>query len=338
MLDLIAPYRSVSFIGMSKNAGKTTTLNFFINEARGNFTLGLSSIGRDGESTDRVTGTFKPRIYIYAGTIVTTAAACLKLSDATLEILEVTDINTPMGVIVISRAVTDGYIELAGPSTNYQTKYVIERMFSYGADKVFVDGALSRKSFASPSVADATIMSTGAAISNNFNRIIEDTVHSYRMLTIEEYQESKIREKLFSIDSDVVLLDRNDEILFQDRMTIIGNEKMIAEKIEENTKIIYTKGAITDAFVDLLLRSLKIKSKPTIIVDDGTKIFISKSNIARLKTKGIGLYVLNAINVVGITVNPYSANDYSIDSGQITAALEKYIKIPVFDVMNRGIQ
>ena len=30
MVDIVSKYRSVSFIGMSKNAGKTTTLNFFI--------------------------------------------------------------------------------------------------------------------------------------------------------------------------------------------------------------------------------------------------------------------------------------------------------------------
>lgn len=337
MLDLIAKHRSISFIGMSKNAGKTTTLNFFINEARGKFALGLSSIGRDGETTDRVTGTYKPRIYIYSGTIVTTAAACLKLSDATLEILEVTDINTPMGAIVISRAVTDGFIELAGPSTNHQTKQVIQKMFAYGAEKVFVDGALSRKSFASPSVADATIMSTGAAISNNFTKVIEETVHSYEMLTIDSYKDEKLKQRLSELEADTVLLDQEDNILFSEERTIIGNEQTISEQITEQTKIIYTKGAITDAFVDLMLRRLKLKARPSILVDDGTKIFVSKSNIARLKAKGIGLYVLSEINVVGITVNPFSANDYSINAKQMIQALQKYIAIPIFDVMDRGM-
>lgn len=334
MLDLIAKHRSISFIGMSKNAGKTTTLNYFINKARGDLTLGLSSIGRDGETTDRVTGTYKPRIYIYSGTIVTTASACLKLSDATLEILEVTDISTPMGPIVISRAVTDGFIELAGPSTNYQTKQVIEKMFDYGADKVFVDGALSRKSFASPSVAEATILSTGAAISNNFNRVIEETVHSYQMLTIDPYPDDAMCKRLSSLGSDTMLLDRDEEIYFAEDMTIIGNEKLIAEQIHDRTKIIYTKGAVTDAFVDRLLRNNTLRSEPAILVDDGTKIFVSKSNISRLRVKGIGLYVLSAIDVVGITVNPFSANDYSIGSEQMIDALKKYIPIPIFDVMD----
>lgn len=335
MLELIEKYRSISFIGMSKNAGKTTTLNFFIDEARGKFTLGLSSIGRDGETVDRVTGTSKPKIYISAGTIVTTASACLKLSDATLEILEVTDISTPMGVIVISRAVSDGFVELAGPSTNYQTGHVIQRMFEYGADKVFVDGALSRKSFASPSVAEATIMSTGAAISSNVNRIVEDTVHSYRLLTVEKYPDESVFGALEN-SSDVVLLDQNRQSQFESQGTIIGNEKMIVEQITDTTDIIYTGGAITDVFIDLLLRNLKLKAKPTILVQDGTKLFVSAANLARLKTKGIKVCVMNEINVIALTVNPYSANEYVIGSPQMIQMLQKYIKIPIFDVMEKG--
>lgn len=335
MLSIIDAYNSISFIGMSKNAGKTTALNYFIDLARGNFTLGLSSIGRDGETIDRVTSTSKPRIYIYRGTIISTASACLRLSDATLEILEVTDINTPMGFIVIARAVTDGYIELAGPSTNYQTKFVMQRMFGYGAEKVYIDGALSRKSFASPTVAEATIMSTGAAISNNFSKIIEETLHSYNMLTVKKYENEKIRERISQISESVYIIS-DDEVIFKSESTIIGYEKEIVDKITEDTKIIYTKGAITDVLADLLLRNLKPDIKPDIIIDDGTKIFIKKENIARLKLKGINIYSLNEINVVAITVNPFSADDYSIDSKTMIQALKKYIDIPVFDVMGKG--
>ena len=335
MLDLIDEYSSVSFIGMSKNAGKTTTLNFFIDEARGRYTLGLSSIGRDGETVDRVTGTSKPRIYIYSGTLITTAAACLKLSDATLEILEITDINTPMGEVVISRAVTDGYIELAGPSTNYQTKQVVEKMFQYGAQKVFVDGALSRKSFASPSVAEATILSTGASISSNYHKIVEETLHSYELLTVDDFRDEDALKELETCGADVILLEENG-IQKQFHQTILGNEKMIIEQITEDTTVIYTKGAITDSFVDGMLRALPLKAKPSILVEDGTKYFISRSNTARLKTRGVKLFCIQPINVVGITVNPFSTNDYAVDSKKVISGLKKYINVLIFDVMDKG--
>jgi len=58
ILKLLKPYNSVSIIGMNKNVGKTTTLNHILEEARGNMSLGLTSIGRDGEELDRVTSFF----------------------------------------------------------------------------------------------------------------------------------------------------------------------------------------------------------------------------------------------------------------------------------------
>lgn len=71
LYELVAPYDSVSLIGMCKNAGKTTTLNQLIAELKRNgVSFGATSVGRDGESTDLVTNTVKPGILFYKGTIV----------------------------------------------------------------------------------------------------------------------------------------------------------------------------------------------------------------------------------------------------------------------------
>lgn len=82
LYELVAPYDSVSLIGMCKNAGKTTTLNQLIAELKRNgVSFGATSVGRDGESTDLVTNTVKPGIFVYKGTIVATAADLLKYCD-----------------------------------------------------------------------------------------------------------------------------------------------------------------------------------------------------------------------------------------------------------------
>lgn len=53
LYELVAPYDSVSLIGMCKNAGKTTTLNQLIAELKRNgVSFGATSVGRVGESTD----------------------------------------------------------------------------------------------------------------------------------------------------------------------------------------------------------------------------------------------------------------------------------------------
>ena len=82
LVSRLQQVQSMSIVGMCKNAGKTTVLNKLIaelNESR--VRLGLTSIGRDGESTDLVTRTAKPGIYVYEGTLVATAVDMFRLSD-----------------------------------------------------------------------------------------------------------------------------------------------------------------------------------------------------------------------------------------------------------------
>lgn len=63
--DLLKDYKRVSIIGMEKNVGKTTVLNQLIEDIGMKKIVGLTSIGRDGEDTDVVTNTHKPRIYVF---------------------------------------------------------------------------------------------------------------------------------------------------------------------------------------------------------------------------------------------------------------------------------
>ncbi len=67
LIDLIRENRHqvVSVVGMAKNAGKTVTLNEIINQSMESGTLlGLTSIGRDGETQDVVTCT-QNRLYMW---------------------------------------------------------------------------------------------------------------------------------------------------------------------------------------------------------------------------------------------------------------------------------
>lgn len=143
LLQLLNGVQTMSIVGMCKNAGKTTMLNWMLHHDRLQGTLGLTSIGRDGESTDVVTGTEKPGIFVREGTLIATAKDMLRLGDTTLEIMETTGIPTPLGEVVIFRARSDGNVQLAGPSITTQLKEVSRLFFEMGADKSIIDGALA---------------------------------------------------------------------------------------------------------------------------------------------------------------------------------------------------
>ena len=87
LLRQLHSVKTMSIVGMCKNAGKTTMLNWLLEQGRLQGVLGLTSIGRDGESTDVVTGTEKPGIFVREGTLIATAQDMLRLGDITKEIL-----------------------------------------------------------------------------------------------------------------------------------------------------------------------------------------------------------------------------------------------------------
>ena len=112
MREFLTGIKSLSIIGMQKNAGKTTCLNSILSEMT-DTVIGLTSIGRDGELEDSVYKVRKPSIFVTKGTIVATTTEALGNSSAEYSILVKTKMNTPMGVIYIIKVTKAGFIDLA---------------------------------------------------------------------------------------------------------------------------------------------------------------------------------------------------------------------------------
>lgn len=67
-------FKSVCIAGMSKNAGKTTVLNAFLDAFHAHGVgVAVTSIGRDGESNDVVFDVAKPEVFLKKGDIAATA-------------------------------------------------------------------------------------------------------------------------------------------------------------------------------------------------------------------------------------------------------------------------
>ena len=175
LLEILNGVKTMSIVGMCKNAGKTTMLNWMLHHDRLRGTLGLTSIGRDGESTDVVTGTEKPGIFV---------RDMLRLGDVTTEILATTGIPTPLGEVVILRARSAGNVQLAGPSITSQLREVSRMFFELGADKSIIDGALGRKSLGARAVAEGVVLCTGASYHMSMEKVVADTANIYRIMNL----------------------------------------------------------------------------------------------------------------------------------------------------------
>jgi len=182
LLNLVAPYKAISIIGLAKNVGKTTVLNHLM--ANIDKPMAITSIGRDGEDIDVVTHKEKPRIHVSAGVIVITAKRLLDASQIRYKTLLETGWSSALGEIVIIQALSNGRVQIGGPSMVNQLEELLLLLGEHELDKIFIDGALGRKSLAKPSIAEACILCTGAALSTDINEVIMQTRHAVNILSL----------------------------------------------------------------------------------------------------------------------------------------------------------
>ncbi len=317
---LLSKYYSISIIGMCKNAGKTTVLNKLVEEfsARG-LTLGLTSVGRDGESTDVVTITPKPEIFAPKGTLVATAKRLLNFGTTTNEILAATGINTPLGEVIVFRALSRGFIQIAGPSITGQLKEISELFKKHGADKMLIDGAVSRRSLSSAAVSEATVLSTGASLSPDLDEVAAATAFAVKTLTLP------ICQTVFPEPSKKYIMLVNGEFVHTDN-------ELVEISAGKKADAVYFSGGLTDAALKPLIAKNTDLEGTEFAAFDGSRIFLREKVYNQLIAKGARLTVKNDVNLTAVTVNPVSAYGYAFDAEELKNAVQKQIDIPVYDV------
>ena len=301
LVSRLQQVQSMSIVGMCKNAGKTTMLNWLLAHTGRRQILGLTSIGRDGESTDVVTGTEKPSIFVPAGTLIATAKDMLRLGDVTKEILMTTGIPTPLGEVVIMRARSDGYVQLAGPSITAQLREVSRMFFELGATQSIIDGALGRKSLGARNVADGIVLCTGASYNMSMDKVIEDTANFCRLMDLPK--------------ADTLPPEATD-----------GLEACLKEHGEA-----YIAGALTDTMVIPLLRSGLLRSS-RLVVADPSKVLLKPDTLDKLAVRDVTLQTKDAARTLCVTVNPVSAYGWKFDKDEFIDRMRQSVKVPVINV------
>ena len=327
LYEITRQYKTLSVIGMCKNAGKTTAMNALIREnGKHGGTLGLTSIGRDGESVDVVTKTHKPGIYVLRGTVIATASAMLRLGDTTNRILDTTGISTPLGEVVVVQAESDGSVQLAGPSMTSQLKALNAVFFEHGCERVYIDGALSRKSLCAPAVSDATVLCTGASYSPNIDEVVADTSFACALLSLSktEIWSDKYKERM-------TVCDVNGEI------TALSGQETILEAVSgrrrARAKGLLLRGAVTDARVKPLISSGADITGLRITAEDGSKLLISRGVYEKLLMRGAKFDVIETTKLCAVTVNPISAYGNDFDKRELFDKMSAAVNVSVINVM-----
>lgn len=331
-LNDIENYNSLSIVGLEKNTGKTECLNYVLSRLRDSRKqIALTSIGIDGESRDQVTQTHKPEIELSKGMIFVTSELHYKQRKLMSEILDVSRQSTSLGRWVTAKALSNGKVLLSGPASNHSIKELIADLKNKGVELTIVDGALSRKSLGSPTVTEAMILATGAALSANSAQLIYKTAYVYDLIQLPEIK-SDLKLKLSEVEQGIWGIDSNGNV----KDTGISSVLMIKkekDKLFQFGNSFFVSGAVTDQFLSFLKNQRQI-SEVNLVVRDFTSVFASPETYYDFVKRGGKIQVLNRTNLLAVTINPVSPDGYRLNSDALKNALEKRINVPVYDIKN----
>ena len=311
--EQILQYHSLSVVGLQKNTGKTETLNYILTRLREcSVTLGLTSIGVDGEKKDICFGTEKPEIKLFENDIFCTSEGFFSKKKIEAEILEVSLEQSTFGRFIIARAKRNGTMILSGPPSTGRLKESLNRMRQFGAELCIVDGALSRLSLSSPAVTDAMILTTGAAVANFIPEVVKKTKFVCDLIRLPVYQ-----------GVPDLILDSVLNFSFSDYAGL------------EQAQTVLLNGALTENFLKQLCKK-NLKPDFKLIVQDFTKIFLHPMTLNLFYAQGGSLKVLQTPHLIAVTVNPVSPKGFVLNSTVLKEKLFETLQIPVYDVREMG--
>lgn len=334
--DLIGDHKTISFIGLERACGKTTAFKVFF-EALFDKPIGITSIGTDHLSSKN-TLEESNLVYIREGTFVATSRSSLSLCDTTKEILQTTGIQTPLGEIILFRAQSAGVVFLAGPSVIADSIRIRDSLFKAGARVVLMDGAVDRRSSATPQLADGIVI-TGRLFEHAVDKFSND-VETFLTPSLEDaalsdlcqqYTDSKV--PYFAIDeTHAVHFPKDEEIKDGLASWIINFEKPI--------RVIFLSGAVTNLSIQPLLKAdskvIKKLTHTSLVAGDPTKLFIDPNNKQILDKKGLALRVLHPVKILALCVNPCQSGLEMNRVDQLMKNFASRFKLPVLDAV-RGV-
>lgn len=315
--------KSYSIVGISKNSGKTTLLNYILKNVESlNKNYFITSIGIDGESIDQVTKTSKPDIYISNGNMFTSAKEFIRDIIGNFEIIENINEGGALGDIYVCKAIDNIKVKVCGPRNNEKLKKLSEKYKKYH-NFFFIDGALDRISLSSPLISDGVIFSISPSYSNSENEflnLIQNLYYKFieikkfdlnefdNFIFNKKFENNMIRKCYFELtdlinkENNVILLLNDLSIIDLKFESIIGNEEKIYQYIDK-LLIIYIPGAITDKSIEQI--SNKIKDELIILISDPSKNFISLNRYNLLIKKKINFYYINKPELKGISISTF---------------------------------
>lgn len=314
----------VAVIGISKNAGKTTLLNWLLENAEHSL-LGVITTGRDGEDIDLVTNESKPKVHLPVDTIFSTFAEEIERHAAHLEVLEKLPHKAGGRTLWLARTKRPLQVEIVGPASVESQISLAKKILSFGAKQVFIDGSLDRKAISLQEKVDALVLVISPAIGKE-KEILNEVIKLHELSKIP-LAKDKCKSDYISYRTEN---GKWNETKYQ---SLLGQEKEIIQSFDlyAEMKVIYLPCTLTDKGFPIM-KSFLQKYEGELIIRHPYLLQISLANLNWLMNN-CNTKTVYPFNLKAIAVNSYASNEKHIASDILRSKIRNSIgEIPVIDV------
>ncbi|MBO4331452.1 MAG: hypothetical protein J5827_05200, partial [Oscillospiraceae bacterium] len=238
-----------------------------------------------------------------------------------------TGISTPMGEIVIVRAMSTGYVQIAGPSMTAELTGIRDELFDLGCARVFIDGAISRKSLGAPHIADGVILCSGASYDVSMRKTAEDTAYVASLFSLPTYS---MPAGELDVSCKYHLVRGGEAVSF-------ASLAELSTDIKNGFDALIVMGAFTDRIAAELLNYGKLLSGGAVVAEDASRLLLGRAAFGRLSRAADGFAVIKGSRLLAVTVNPFSAYGNHYDKSgfeeNVAGAIRSVgIDVPVINV------
>ena len=316
-------WQIAAIMGISKNAGKTTFLNWLV-EKYVQTTLGIITTGRDGEDFDLVGGHTKPKVKVPTGSFYSTGEKVIIRQANSLEVISKLPYVAGGQRLWLVRALEDIYSEIIGPATASDQIELAKFIISQGAKHVFIDGSLDRKSVALSPDVDAILLVAGAT-AGNLEFLNQEIA---RLSLLSEIPQTNIT----LTNPEKISYKIAGEIHISDYSSVLNQERNILSlpRIPEAEWVYFPK-AFTARNLEILGSALQ---KPKFIFRHPLHLQLTYEQLSHIASK---ISVMNKIKIDAIALNSYSVKGNHLDCEVLRAEIRQgFPRIPVIDISEIG--
>lgn len=300
-------------------------LNALLQKEKKRRTLGVVSIGVDGEAHDAWSGRAKPKVIVPENCIVATAGRYLDEQPGAWELISDLELQTVLGTVFLARAKKTTQVQLAGVPTLEGLRRVLHEMEEMQVSLTLVDGAYDRRTLASPAITDAAFLVVGASLAPSLREVLHKAEEWLMRCRLPKCEEESWQTLMIQAMEHGTWLGRKKD----GEITAISATS--SDWQQEHWEAIAIPGAVTDR---LLSRIAGCPSAPAILLPDFTRLFASLSLMKKFLRQGGRIEVLYPLRLLGVAINPESPDGYWFDPEEMMTKMARLVHpLPVGDVV-----